>query len=244
MQSYKFKLFTFFFIFILSANYTAVSQDNSALIKQADSLFVAKKYTESLAIYEQLFFEKKLQSPAMLLKMAFISEGMDEPAEALFYLENYQKVSRDQAALLKISELAQEYNLRGYETSDTNLFIDFYSRYHIEIAMVLFAIAIFLLSIFIYRQRTFNEKPAPLFAGVVIFLVLSAIVFNKVGIAKQAIIQAEYAMAMKGPSVGSDMIEGIGKGHKVAVLGKKDVWVRIRWKDQEVFVRENSLRII
>jgi hypothetical protein len=244
MQSYKFKLFTFFFIFIVVANYTATAQDNSTSIKQADSLFVAKKYTESLAIYERLFNEEKLQSPAMLLKMAYISEGMDEAADALFYLEHYQKVSRDQAALLKISELAQEFNLRGYETSDTNLFIDFYGRYHIEIAAVLLSFAILLFSIFFYRQRKFNEKPAPLFAGIVVFLLLSVIVFNKLGIAKQAIVQTDYAMAMKGPSAGSDMIEGIGKGHKVSVLGKKDVWVRIRWKDQEVFVRENSLRII
>jgi hypothetical protein len=172
MQSYKFKLFTFFFIFIVVANYTATAQDNSTSIKQADSLFVAKKYTESLAIYERLFNEEKLQSPAMLLKMAYISEGMDEAADALFYLEHYQKVSRDQAALLKISELAQEFNLRGYETSDTNLFIDFYGRYHIEIAAVLLSFAILLFSIFIYRQRKFNEKPAPLFAGIVVFLIV------------------------------------------------------------------------
>ena len=45
-------------------------------ILQADSLFRAKQYTQSLSIYQSLL-NKNSYSNAMLLKMAYIQEGLN-----------------------------------------------------------------------------------------------------------------------------------------------------------------------
>jgi uncharacterized protein YgiM (DUF1202 family) len=60
---------------------------------KADSLFEQKKYTESFDLYEQILDEEQLASPKMLLKMAFIKEGLGDYSRALYFLNvYYQKV--------------------------------------------------------------------------------------------------------------------------------------------------------
>ena len=54
----------------------------------ADSLFEARKYTESFKIYQEIHGQNQ-GSPSMLLKMAFIKEGLDDYPAALYYLNQY-----------------------------------------------------------------------------------------------------------------------------------------------------------
>ncbi len=47
-----------------------------------------------------------------------------------------------------------------------------------------------------------------------------------------------------GPSSGANVAEIIGKGHRVEIVGKKDVWVKIYWNDRPLYIRESHLGII
>src|SRR5690348_1763124 len=94
----KFVITSSFFFFCL------VTVAQAQKIKQADSLFQAKQYTQSLALYQSVFNEKKY-SPAMLLKMAYIQEGLGKIGQTLYYLRLYYLASDDEQALHKMEEL-------------------------------------------------------------------------------------------------------------------------------------------
>src|SRR5689334_2250894 len=78
-------------------NYQVV-EAQSQQIQQADSLFRSKQYTQSLEVYQAMFKERKY-SPAMLLKMAYIQEGLGKIGQTLYYLKLYHLATDDEQAL-------------------------------------------------------------------------------------------------------------------------------------------------
>jgi hypothetical protein len=103
---------------------------------------------------------------------------------------------------------------------------------------------LFLFALLTYRRRV--KKVKPVFPGIA-FIVLLILLFllNNYGREKpKAIITSNQVYIMDGPSPGAEVLEIIGRGHRVDILGRKDVWTRINWKDREAFVKENNLQHI
>src|SRR6185436_7100842 len=97
--------------------------DASAIVlAKADSLYSSKQYTQALDFY-QLLHKSGQYTPAMLLKVAHIQEGLGRLGESLYYLNLYFLATDDQQALKKMEELAKKNNLEGYETSETTHFL-------------------------------------------------------------------------------------------------------------------------
>ncbi|MNC98048.1 Bacterial SH3 domain protein [compost metagenome] len=46
---------------------------------------------------------------------------------------------------------------------------------------------------------------------------------------------------MDGPSPGASVVSVVDEGHRVEVVGKMDVWYKVRWGEQTVFVRDHDL---
>ena len=69
-------------------------------LKTADSLFITKKYTQSLDHYEQILKQGQY-TPAMLLKMAYVHEGLNEIGSAMYYLNLYHIATNDKMVLWK-----------------------------------------------------------------------------------------------------------------------------------------------
>src|SRR4249920_2353850 len=88
-------------------------------IKQADSLFKAKQYTQSLELYQSVFNEKKY-TPAMLLRMAYINEGLGKVGATLYFLKIYYLATGYDHAQKKTEELAAKFKLTVYEEDNSN----------------------------------------------------------------------------------------------------------------------------
>jgi hypothetical protein len=109
----------------------------------ADSLFNNKKYTEAYAIYNDLLDEGRASS-SMLLKMAFIREGLGDYSGALYHLNlNYLKTS-SKRVLLKMEDLAKKHNLVGYEYTDYDYFLSFYYKYQLQITLAVLSLVLFM----------------------------------------------------------------------------------------------------
>jgi hypothetical protein len=226
-------------LFIFASSLVAVAQVSTHRLVRADSLFKTKRYVQAMEQYREIFAQHEY-TPAMLLKMAFIQEGLQQTGEALYFLNLYYDATNDKTVVEKMEELAARKKLEGYEQTDMSRFLIFYNDYYWPIGWLLTASALLLLGVSFYTKRT-QRMVWPSLGGMVIALAL-LIVHNTVGgKISRGIIASGNTYLMDGPSPGASVVSIVEGGHRVEVIGKKDVWVKIKWRGETVFVKETNL---
>ncbi len=231
------KLKTIVFIGICFLSVCAFSQGKNSLEK-ADSLFMSKKYTQAFELYDAQFESGKV-TPAMLLKMAFIKEGLRDHVSALYFLNQYYFLTADKSVLYKMEELAEEQNLSGYQVGDSDFFQTNLLRFQDEIVLALAFISLFLLIATISSSR---KDRMPIGLPIVQVLVLGALLVSSNGLfqSEEAIIK-DNAVLMTGPSAAAEPLEVVEPGHKLQLLDESDVWVKVNWEGEQVFIRKSKL---
>ncbi len=218
----------------------AQAQSHPTALKKADSLFQAKLYTQSFEHYSSLLKEKYYSS-AMLLKMAYCQEGLGHTSMSLYYLNLYYMASHDEQALSKMEEIASKNRLEGYQLSDFSNLFTLLQRHSFQITVFLLSIILFFFALMFYQKIKQQKKPLVPAIGVFFFLTL-LFVHNQVDdFQKVGIVSESSTYLMSGPSAGSSVIDIISEGHQLKILGQNDVWIKVSWKDKEVFIKESSL---
>jgi hypothetical protein len=214
---------------------------STVALAKADSLYSAKLYTQAFNLYLDLHSEGQY-SPSMLLKMAHIQEGLGHLGESLYYLNLYFLASDDAQALKKMEELAEKNNLQGYETNETTKILAWLQEQYSTIAAVIAAFSIFLLSLMVYQRVKKHTKPSLACVALALTLALLFAHINYSIKSERGIVAQPQTYLMSGPSAGSSVVAVIGEGHQLEILGKQDVWLRVSWRDEDVFVKEFLVR--
>lgn len=239
MQNKSFYFLLLFFSFCFGAKVMAAE---SQQLQKADSLFELKKYTESFEIYAQLLDEEQKASPKMLLKMAFIKEGLGDYSNALYYLNVYYLKTSDKQARTKMKDIAEEHSLLGFVINDSDFFLNLLNKYKLILAYSILGLSAIFLLIILYQK--FGSKTRPV-AFSLIFVVLQVMFFyvlNYSDNTNQAIIVEGNSYLMSGPSSGSDFVEVVEKGHRVKTFEEHGPWLEILWNDQKVYIKKNKVR--
>lgn len=208
-------------------------------LQEADSLYQQKKYTQSAEHYETILSQHEY-TPAMLLKVAYIKEGLNQVGPALYYLNLYYLATNDKSVEAKMEELAARYNLTGYESTDADRVLSFYRDYHFYITVTAAALVIFLVSVsFSIRRR----GKRPMLSGVftLVFLIAFFVHLNWGRDISLGIIGSSNTFLMKGPSPGASVVDVVKEGHRLEIVGKKDVWLQVLWNGEVAYIRENNL---
>jgi hypothetical protein len=224
---------------MIASSTPALAQKTGFRLSQADSLYDKKQYTQSLEHYREILAQHEY-TPAMLLKMAYIEEGLNHPGKALYYLNLYYLATSDKGALDKMEELAKKFNVDGYTTSDADLALSFYHDYHQDISLTLGAIILFCVALVLFWKRKGKRSIA---AGTVAFFLL-ALMMVHVNFGEKistGIIGEPNTYLLDGPSAGASVVSVVGEGHKFEIVGKVDVWYKVRFNDHTVFVKDHSL---
>ncbi len=209
----------------------------AAALTKADSLFAARQYTQAFEHYYAIR-QQGAWSPAMLLKMAYIQEGLGRLGESMYYLNLYTLASHDPQAVKKMEELAEKNRLEGYAEDPMDPIHTALREYYLPLAAVLAAVSILLLALMADQYRR-KQNPSRVLAGTLILLLaglLTHVNFSRT--TNRAIVTRSNTYLMTGPSAGSSVVEIIGEGHQLRILDKKDVWVKVEWKEKEVYVRD------
>ncbi len=230
------------FVFLGSSSFVT-AQVSSFRLKQADSLFLAKRYVESLEHYETILAQKQY-TPSMLLKMAYIHEGLGHIGSALYCLNLYQANTNDQAVGDKMEELAAKFNLTGYEYSDNNMAMSVFRKFRLYLSIALGVFAIFLMSIALYIKYGMNENVVAPVVVIVTALIALLVNVNSGSSFSSGIVSHPRTYVMAGPSSGADVIAVIDEGHRFNLIGRKDVWLKINWNGETAFVKENNLLML
>lgn len=211
-------------------------------LSTADSLFAEQKYTEAISLYEDLF-QQDQASLSMLLKMAYIKEGLGDYVNALYFLNLYYEESGNKKVLDKVQELADKHELTGYGFSDIDFFLNILNKYQVHFLLGLVALSLAFFFYLVFKIR--RSEPI----GVIIFFqaltfALIFLVINDVFLYEKGIVQQDNTLLMTAPSAAAIPLQVIEKGHRVRVLEEQAVWLKIQWEDQEAYMRKARIRLI
>jgi hypothetical protein len=208
-------------------------------IKKADSLFKAKQYTQSFTLY-QSSLSQDYYSPAMLLKMAYIQEGLGHTGLCLYYLNLYQQATDDHQAITKMEELANKYRLEGYQSGEDSQLIHFFQKNNRSISIGLATLIFFFFALLVYQKRKGRSLIAAS-VGVIFLSGFLVVLINWGSKPSQAIISSKASYLMSGPSAGASVLAIVEEGHRLTITGEKDVWLKVKWHDKDAFIKANNV---
>jgi hypothetical protein len=216
---------------------TKLVTDPAAQLKKTDSLFGAQQYTQALEEYETLHASGRW-SPAMLLRMAYIQEGLGRLGESLYYLNLYTLAANDDQATRKMEELAEKNHLEGYEADAWESFSAPLREYFLPITALLAAFGVLILAFALYKR----EFSMPLMCGQLALMLVLALHVQYGQPTARAIVTRPQTYVMSGPSGGAHVLGIIGEGNQVRIQGQQDVWLKVKWREREAYVKENTVR--
>lgn len=227
-------------LFLLFFSTIAFAQANNPLLERADSLFGQKRYVQSLELYQKLF-EDHRYTPAMLLRMAYVEEGLNNVSRSVYYLNLYYLATQDEDVLTKLEELAAKNRLEGYTTTETDGLLSFYLTHRDLITYILLGIALLAMAIALTQRLAMKNRPVGEFvtlclvAGLLLFHLSQPMLWEK------AIVAKNNTYVMAGPSAGASVVTIVRDGHRVDVLGTKDIWTKVKFGESEGYVRTANL---
>ena len=234
--------YLFFWIFlgtVLSSG--TVFSANRKELKTADSLFAMARYPESLVLYKKNFSEDEKNNQSLLLKLAFLAEKTNNYTDCLFYLSKLALTNPSRRLFEKMDKLAEEQNLTGYEFDDYNYFIIFYRRYGDYIPILLLTLGTYIVVIMVTKVR----RKEPILhihkLSIIVYLLVLLGILNVPSLYRTCIIINENTFLRDEPSSASAVIDRVGKGHKLTIVGSVDHWNRVIWNNQIVYIRKSDL---
>ncbi|WP_229249130.1 SH3 domain-containing protein [Dyadobacter sandarakinus] len=210
-------------------------------LKIADSLFAMAKYPEALALYEKNFSEDKKNNQSLLLKLAFLAEKTNNYTDCLYYLSKLALVNPSRRLFEKMDKIAGEQGLTGYEFDDYNYFIIFYRRYGDYVPVFLLTLGTYIVAIMVSKARRREPILQIHKVSIVVYLLVLLGILNAPSLYKTCIIINDNTFLRDEPSSAAPVVERVGKGHKLTILGSVDHWNRVIWNNRIVYIRKSDL---
>lgn len=241
MQNLWFKISAFLILFLtLFAKQAYSQEDNSTLIK-ADSLFAKQYYTEALGMYEQVLQNQQAYSPQMLLKMAYIKEGLRDYTGAMYYLHLFYTKEPSRSTLKKMEELALAHRLQGYEYNDLQFFKTQLNKHYMRILELMLLAAVVTVTVMFFSWRKGHKFSRQFKAGFTLYLLFILYYINFLNLGDAGIIRNNHVAIMSAPSAGASWLATASQGHKVPITGEQDIWYEIKWKGNKAYIRKSNL---
>lgn len=241
MQNLWFKISAFFILFLLVFTKPVYSQADNVALAKADSLFRTQHYTQAYTLYENMLRTQQLYSPQMLLKMAYIREGLRDYTGAMYYLHLFYTKEPSRSVLKKMEELAQAHRLQGYEYNDLVFFKTQFSKHYMRILELLLLVAIVTVTIMLISWRKGHRFTKNFKIGFSLYLLFILYYINFLNLGSAGIIMHNQSAIMSAPSAGASWLATASQGHKVPITGDQDIWYEIKWKDQKAYIRKSNL---
>ncbi|MCS6822406.1 MAG: hypothetical protein NZ551_11130 [Microscillaceae bacterium] len=244
MQIFLKKKYVFFIFSLFFHNLCGQGTILVKSIQRADSLFTQKQYGEALEIYEYLLQRKQRASPQTLLKMAFITEGLNDYPKTLYYLSLYYYLEGDYRILPKMDRIAQEYKLKGYEYTDLTLLQAFYYRYVTWFYVLGISVSVFFFLFLHFRFLRSKTLKNTFFVIFFMFLGVYLGITYLMQAPKQVIIAKPNSYLMKAPSAGSEVYKIVEAGHRLVWKSTQDTWLEVLWDNQPCYIKRSDVFLL
>lgn len=233
-SNFMLKVFLFFILFVQATNSQGITDE----LIRADSLFSNQNYKEAMGIYAEKYVEG-VYSPAMLLKMAFVAEGIGDKEQATTYLGRYYDLKPDPLILSKLKTLTGQSTLWGYEINDQDRFLLFLSDSKHYLVGGLLLLLLVVTVRFVWKSRKKEESLTYWPIGLLIGLILIA--NNFIRRPESGLITQSPAFVVAKPTAGGALIDRVEPGHRVKILSEVDIWYEIDWKSKRAYIRKDQI---
>ena len=213
-------------------------------LRLADSLFAAGDQAHAAQLYERALVGGHTATDLMLLKLASAYEQQNDVPRLLYYLDVYFDRHPDDAVLRRMSDIARANNLSGYETDDLNYFYLFYRKYGNYFLLFLLIPAIYVFTLLVLKVIRKEAIPGRQKWVIFLYLLLLLVFANLPAGFKSGITSRDRVLLRTDPSAAAPVVEVVGRGHKVNILGTKDIYLRVFWHNQFYFIRKDNVWII
>ncbi|WP_241739299.1 SH3 domain-containing protein [Pontibacter beigongshangensis] len=220
---------------------SAYSQADNNALQKADALFNKQEYTDAFVMYAHILEKEQHYSPQMLLKMAYIKEGLRDYTGAMYYLHLFYVKQPSRSVLKKMEELAQAHRLSGYEYSDLHFFETQFSKHYMRILELMLIAAVITVTIMVINWRKGHRFSSTFKVGFVLYLLFILYYVNFLNLGDAGIIRNDQVAIMSAPSAGSSWLATASQGHKVPIRGEQDIWYEIRWKGEVAYIRKANV---
>ena len=230
--------------FGLSVGFSMAQSTSPDSLRRADSLFAAGDQAHAAHIYEKALAEGYTATSLMLLKLASAYEQQNDVPRLLYYLDVYFDRHPDDVVLHRMSEIARANNLNGYETDDLNYFYLFYRKYGNYFLVFLLIPAIYVFTVLLLKVLRKEAIPTRQKWIVFLYLLLLLIFTNLPEGIQSGVTSHSRVLLRTDPSAAAPVAEVVGRGHKITILGKRGIYLRILWHNEFYFVRRDNVWII
>ncbi|UJP64955.1 tetratricopeptide repeat protein [Mongoliitalea daihaiensis] len=239
MQNIQPNFLTKFIIISLGFIQTFNCQADKFSLQNADSLFAGNNYQEALAIYEHLLVEEEIYSPAMLLKMAFVAEGMGDFSKASYYLAKFYDINPNPRVITKIKSLTEQSELYGYELSDWDQFFGFLTDLRVELtAFFAFLLVVSLTLLVVFREKAIKPKYyIPSFGLIFLIFLCNNFLYQP----RTGIITGSPTLIMDKPTGAGKVLSVVDPGHRVIIQSSKDIWHEVKWKNKNAYIKKDHI---
>ncbi|WP_022826129.1 SH3 domain-containing protein [Hymenobacter norwichensis] len=234
------KLFLFFLIWFGFFQPTTAQKVSTELVR-ADSAFDAGAYQLAYRYYRGLIRQEDVASPRVLLRMAYVQEGLGHYPAALYYLNMALARQPRLATWRKMADLARTQRLTGYpETWQQDLQLTFRRYYYLGLQALLIGAVVGGTLLIIRRQHITRGW----WVTYSVYLLLTGVYLNLLGTERAALVMQPRAALMAGPSAGAAWLTTTTAGDRLVVLGQQDTWYQVQWQGQEAYIRTQDLLLV
>ncbi|WP_188815718.1 hypothetical protein [Hymenobacter cavernae] len=202
---------------------------------------MAGKQEQAYPLYRRILRQERQASPQLLLRMAYVQEGLGHYTAALYYLNLAQTRQPRHATWHKIVELAQNQRATGYPDSWRQSLIITFRRYYYRVLQLLLIVAVAGGTLLLARRRSVARG---WWLGYAAYLGLVAAFLNVLGPVQAGIVANPHAALMAGPGAGSSWLTTAAAGDRFVVRGQQDIWYRVLWRGHTAYIRRADLLLI
>ena len=212
-----------------------------ASTQQADSLFEQGQFGAVLPLYRAQIWRQRRVSARLLLRLAYAEHQQTHYAAELLYLNMALARQPRLSTWRQLASLAQRQRLVGYPTTWQQDIRVQVQRYYYPMLQGLLSGAVLLVAGLLLRRGRTNRGAWLTYS---IYLLGTGTYLYWLRPAPTSIVARPGVALMAGPSAGAAWLSTTAPGDRLPVLGRQDIWLRVRWQERIAYVRADDTFVI
>lgn len=241
MQVFELKKIIFYLFFFLGISQLAQSQTSTQLRNEAKKYYKAQNIGKSIAKYEKIWENDGYLHLKEFQRLSYLKSKTGDYTENLYILSLILKKSPSISILNEIKRIAQESNIEGYDFNQFEILMLTFSAFRLPVLCIILVLLCFIFSVIVYKSFTKNHVKIQLKVFFCFFLLLTIILIKISQFNNVLIVKIDNCILRNQPSASGRAITELPKGTRLKKVSSDDIWIKIDWKNQDLYIKQDQV---